>query len=147
MLRVYTIGYQRRSFGDFYETLVGSGVRALVDIRRKPQSQLAGYAKRSTLEYIFTHLTPLSYAHHPRLAPSLALLQALKGGDVPWDEFADLYRAEVSQPPLIVEFLNLAKGSATCFMCFERDHTHCHRALLMGAMQEITGTPFEVVHL
>ena len=45
-LKLYTIGFTKKSAEDFFELLSASGAVRLVDVRLKNVSQLAGFAKR-----------------------------------------------------------------------------------------------------
>ena len=53
-MKVYTIGFTKKSAYDFFEMLRESGAKRLVEVRLNNVSQLAGFAKRGDLEY-FLH--------------------------------------------------------------------------------------------
>src|SRR5205814_384908 len=53
---LYTIGMAGRSLRSFVETLRAAGVDCVIDTRLRPDSHLAGYARRVHLEYLLTAL-------------------------------------------------------------------------------------------
>ena len=69
VLRVYTIGFTKKSAADFFELLRGSGAKRLVDVRLSNASQLAGFAKKDDLAYFLDKICRMKYVHLPELAP------------------------------------------------------------------------------
>src|SRR6478609_8822826 len=51
-MKIYTIGFTKKSAGTFFGLLQKSGAERLVDVRLNNVSQLAGFAKRDDLEYL-----------------------------------------------------------------------------------------------
>ncbi len=55
-MTIYTIGFTKKPAESFFETLKGSGIDRLVDVRLNNTSQLAGFAKRDDLRYLLWRL-------------------------------------------------------------------------------------------
>src|SRR5215211_8557792 len=82
-MRVFTIGFTRKSAEAFFSTVCGSGAKRVVDVRLNNVSQLAGFSKRDDLRYFLREICGLDYVHLPELAPTQELLdhyRKLKAG-------------------------------------------------------------------
>ena len=62
-MKLYTIGFTKKSAEEFFEPLRASGVRHVIDVRLKNTSHLAGFAKRNDLVYFLDHLLGVQYHH------------------------------------------------------------------------------------
>jgi hypothetical protein len=97
-MKIFTIGFTKKSAETFFTRLKEAGVRRLVDVRLNNVSQLAGFTKRDDLEYFTRAICGIEYVHVPELAPTAGILAAYrkqKNGD--WQayerEFLDLMRS------------------------------------------------------
>ena len=54
-MRIYTIGFTKKSAERFFGLLRDSGAKRVVDVRLHNVSQLAGFAKRDDLAYFLGH--------------------------------------------------------------------------------------------
>jgi len=130
MLTICTIGYTKKSLERFVGLLQDAGVDAVIDIRLRNTSQLAGFAKRDDLAFLLRKGFSIEYEHLPELAPPPELLDAYKAdGDWPAYERAFL--------PLLTERDALALGRQImaryrnpCLLCSEPTPEHCHRRLV-----------------
>jgi uncharacterized protein (DUF488 family) len=50
-MKLYTIGFTRKSAESFFETLRRSGAKRVVDVRLNNVSQLAGFTKKQDLPW------------------------------------------------------------------------------------------------
>ena len=50
-INLFTIGFSQKSAKEFFETLKHAGVKRVIDTRLNNVSQLAGFTKKSDLEY------------------------------------------------------------------------------------------------
>jgi len=127
---LYTIGYQRKSLATFIGQLQDAGVDAVIDIRLRNTSHLAGYTKRDTLAFLLSEGFGIAYEHHPELAPTPELLDGYHDdGDWPAYEAAFI--------PLMVERAAeevgrevLARYGSPCLLCAEPTAECCHRRLV-----------------
>src|SRR6202167_865028 len=77
-MRVFTIGFTKKSAEAFFGKLCGAGVRRIVDVRLNNVSQLAGFAKRDDLKYFLKKVCDMEYVHLPDLAPTQEMLDEYK---------------------------------------------------------------------
>ena len=95
-MKLFTIGFTRKSAHRFFGLLRDSGARRVVDVRLNNVSQLAGFAKRDDLAYFLSEVCAMEYVHLPELAPTKEMLDEYRkrGGD--WESyetrFLDLLR-------------------------------------------------------
>lgn len=144
-MRVFTIGFTKKSAKHFFETLRSSGVQRVVDVRLSNVSQLAGFSKKDDLAYFLDKLCGIRYVHLPILAPTKDMLSSYRKGGVDWAtyerRFLDLMarrRIEDEVPRDVV--------SEGCLLCSEDKPDRCHRRLVAEYLQEHWGA-FEIRHL
>jgi uncharacterized protein (DUF488 family) len=127
---LFTIGYERRPLSVFIHTLQEAGVDALIDIRLRNTSQLAGYTKRDDLSFLLRQGFAIAYEHHPELAPTPEILDAyVKDHD--WSRFeADFTALLAERQAETVGRDILARFPAPCLLCHEATAEHCHRRLV-----------------
>lgn len=146
-MKIYTIGYTKKSAEEFFGALEQHGIERLVDIRLKNTSQLAGFTKKQDLEYLLDRILGAEYCHLDFLAPTPELMEAYRESGEDWD----LYEDEFSR--LLVErnVLNRLNPQffaekRSCLLCSEPDAEHCHRRLVAEHLQE-SWPEVEIVHL
>lgn len=133
---IYTIGYKRKTLETFIRQLQGAGVDAVIDIRLRNTSHLAGYTKRDTLDFLLREGFHIAYEHHPELAPTSEILDAYRESKDA--DPADLWAAYKAQfIPLLRERHAeeigrdlLARYHAPCLLCSEPTAVQCHRRLV-----------------
>ncbi len=130
MPTVYTIGYQRKPLATLIGQLRQAGVDAVIDVRLRNTSHLAGYTKRDDLAFLLREGFSIAYEHHPELAPTLEILDAYRA-DGDWAIY------EVRFVPLLTERVAegvgreiLARYRAPCLLCAEPTPERCHRRLV-----------------
>jgi uncharacterized protein (DUF488 family) len=130
MPTVYTIGYERRALSDLIGALRGAGVDAVIDIRLRNTSQLAGYTKRDDLAFLLQQGFGIAYEHHPELAPTGEILDAIHA-DHDWSAYETRFRALLAerQSETVGRDI-LARYHAPCLLCHEASAEHCHRRLV-----------------
>jgi uncharacterized protein (DUF488 family) len=55
-MKLFTIGFTQKSAETFFELLNTNKVQMLIDVRLKPDGQLAGFAKKNDLPYFLSNL-------------------------------------------------------------------------------------------
>jgi len=75
-LRLFTIGFTRKSAETFFTLLSDAGVKRVIDVRLNNVSQLAGFARRDDLRYFLKATCGIDYLHMPELAPTHEILDA-----------------------------------------------------------------------
>jgi uncharacterized protein (DUF488 family) len=146
MTIVYTIGHTQKTLEEFIGLLQEAEVDAIVDIRLRNTSQLAGFAKRDDLAFLLRRGFGIEYEHRPDLAPTAAILEAYKreGDWVAYEEAFLPLLAEREAQSLGRELL--ARHRRPCLLCAEPTADRCHRRLV--AEWWVAHLPdVEVVHL
>jgi uncharacterized protein (DUF488 family) len=144
-MKLYTIGFTKKSAEYFFTGLQRAGVRKILDVRLHNVSQLAGFTKRDDLEFFARAICKAGYLHLPDLAPSEDLFHARKKENMNWKmyerRFMDLiHRRAIEQKVKPEDF------DGGCLLCTEDDPRHCHRRLVAEYLQEKWGD-LEIIHL
>ena len=145
-MKLFTIGFTKKSAEAFFTKLQGAGVKRLVDIRLNNVSQLAGFAKRDDLRYFAKAICNIEYVHVPELAPTQEMLDRFKKErDGDWAsyerQFLELMRSRRVETTLTRRLLDHA-----CLLCSEDQPQQCHRRLVAEYLQKKWGD-VEIAHL
>lgn len=129
-MKIFTIGFTKKSAENFFTLLKHTGVKRLIDVRLHNISQLAGFTKRDDLRYFTKTICNIDYAHFPELAPTADILNAykkVKNGD--WaryeQQFLNLIQSRHIEITLSRDVLDRA-----CLLCSEEKPQKCHRRLV-----------------
>ena len=137
-IRIYTIGFTKKSAEQFFTTLRHNDVRNVIDVRLNNTSQLAGFAKHLDLQYFLKEIDNIDYVHRPDLAPTGELLKAYRKKTIDWDtyerEFITLLRQRSIEGSVDPKTL-----AGTCLLCSEAEPLHCHRRLVAEYLRETLG--------
>jgi uncharacterized protein (DUF488 family) len=136
---LYTIGFTQLALAEFVGLLRGAGVDAVIDIRLRNTSQLAGWAKRDDLAFLLREGFGIAYEHVPLFAPSDELLDRYHA-DRDWDAYVPIFHGLLAERPI----LELGRGlferyRAPCLLCSEPTPDRCHRRLLAEYLAEQLG--------
>jgi len=127
---LHTIGYERRPLSEFIHLLRKAGVDAVIDIRLRNTSQLAGYTKRDDLAFLLSEGFAIAYEHHPELAPTAEILDAYTE-DHNWPDYAARFTALLAESRTEAVGRDvLARFRAPCLLCHEATAEQCHRRLI-----------------
>jgi uncharacterized protein (DUF488 family) len=144
-MKLFTIGFTKKSARRFFELLRSSGARRIVDVRLNNVSQLAGFAKKDDLAYFAKDICGMDYIHLPVLAPTQEILNQYKKRRGDWTvyerQFVDLMKERKVEEAVSRE--SVAEG---CLLCSEDRPLHCHRRLVAEYLKEHWGD-VEIVHL
>ena len=144
-MKIFTIGFTKKSAETFFTRLKNAGVRRLIDVRLNNVSQLAGFTKKDDLRYFSKAICGIDYLHLAELAPTAEILdpyKKAKNGD--WQlyerQFLDLMRSrhiETTAQELLED---------GCLLCSEERPHHCHRRLVAEYLREHWGN-VQIEHL
>jgi uncharacterized protein (DUF488 family) len=141
-VRIFTIGYEGATVGEFITALHSARVERLIDVRALPLSRRPGFSKsslRASLEE-----SAIEYIHLKALGtPSEGRTAARAGRHA---DMARIYSGQLELPEAIAQsalMLELAREKPTALLCMERDPAVCHRTLLIDAV----AAEAEVIHL
>lgn len=138
-MKIFTIGFTKKSAEQFFAKLQAAGVRRLVDVRLNNVSQLAGFTKKEDLKYFTKAICHIDYVHLPALAPTAEILdpyKKAKNGDWPLYErqFLELMEARRIDETVPQEILD-----GGCLLCSEEKPHHCHRRLVAEYLKDRWG--------
>src|SRR3974390_2443790 len=94
---VSTIGFTRTTAEGFFERLLRSDVKKVVDVRLHNTSQLSGFAKADDLAYFLRTIGDIQYVHQPLLAPTDEILKAYKKGKNDWGVYEQHFLALMAE--------------------------------------------------
>ena len=77
-MKIFTIGFTKKSARTFFTTLRESGALRVVDVRLNNVSQLAGFAKKDDLQFFLREISHMDYVHLPILVPTAEILDTYK---------------------------------------------------------------------
>jgi uncharacterized protein (DUF488 family) len=146
-MKLYTIGFTQKRAQTFFEMLRQNHIQRLVDIRLKPDGQLAGFAKREDLHYFLACLANgCQYVHVPLLAPSKEILEDYrKDGDWPRYVIRFAQLMDERDIPASLDWAEFGEFS-NCLLCSESTAERCHRRLVAERLAK-HWPGVEIVHL
>ena len=77
-MKLYTIGFTKKTARQFFGLLKSNGIEVLIDIRLHPDGQLSGFSKKDDLSFFLKELINSDYRHMPRLAPEDEILKTYR---------------------------------------------------------------------
>jgi uncharacterized protein (DUF488 family) len=144
-IKLFTIGFTKKSARKFFTALKEAGVKRVVDIRLNNNSQLAGFSKKDDLAYFLKEIAGIDYVHVPELAPTQDILDVYKKHKGEWSvyerQFLDLMAQREVHKKIKAELLHQG-----CLLCSEHLPHHCHRRLVAEYLNKKWGG-IKVIHL
>ncbi|MBF0320666.1 MAG: DUF488 domain-containing protein [Nitrospirae bacterium] len=146
-MKIYTIGFSKKTAETFFMALRGNAVRQLVDIRENNTSQLAGFTKKEDLRFFLRELVNVSYIHIPELAPDKEMRTHYKSTKN-WERYTEAYLSLIEARGIIGR-LKESNPFITPFvlLCSEPKPEKCHRRLAAEILKEHIYSDGEIVHL
>jgi uncharacterized protein (DUF488 family) len=144
-MKIFTIGFTKKSAEDFFTRLRNPEIRKLVDVRLNNVSQLAGFAKKDDLRFFAKAICGIEYTHLPLLAPTQAMLDSYKKMRGSWSEYEREF-LDLMKQRQIEERISREQLENGCLLCSEDKPDHCHRRLVADYLQEKWGDVI-VAHL
>ena len=132
-LRIFTIGYEATTIGDFVAALSSASVERVIDVRALPLSRRPGFSKsplRAALQeegIDYVHLRALGTPADGRAAARAGRHEDLKR----------IYAGQLELPDAIMQgaqMIELALEKPSALLCYEREPAGCHRSLLLAAV-------------
>jgi uncharacterized protein (DUF488 family) len=137
--KLFTIGYEQTPPKAVLDELEQAGVKLLVDVRAVTSSRLPGFSKKQLAAGLdergiaCVHLASLGTPREGRLAA--------RSGQ--FDVLEKIYSKHLKTPQAREEMDELSalvkKAGPVCLLCYERDHTHCHRQMIAELIEERDG--------
>jgi uncharacterized protein (DUF488 family) len=144
MKKLFTVGYEGSKPSDLFTSLLDSGVTLLIDVRDVPISRKPGFSKTSLAQGL--EETGIHYLHLKGLGdPKPGRIAAREGR---FSDFRRIFAAHMmttGAQQALSEAVAAASKSIACLLCFEQDHTNCHRCVVAESMAQ--RGKFSLVHL
>ena len=141
-MRIFTIGYEGTTVGEFVAALQEAGVQRIIDVRALPNSRRPGFSKtplRAALAEV-----GIDYVHLRALGTPADGRAAARAGR--HEELERIYAGQLELPEAIAQgaqMVELAREKPSALLCYEREPSGCHRSLLLEAV----AAEAEVTHL
>ena len=141
-MRIFTIGYENATVGDFVAALTAAAVERVIDVRAVPNSRRPGFSKTPLRNALAE--AGIDYVHLRALGTPADGRAAARAGR--HAELKRIYAGQLELPEAIAQgaqMLDLAGERPSALLCYERDPAGCHRTLLL----ETVAPDAEVEHL
>lgn len=145
-MKIYTIGFTKKSAPKFFELLTQNGVQRVIDIRLNNTSQLAGFTKKDDFKYFLKELVDIEYYHFDFLAPTKEIRDTYnksKNWALYTKQFLHLLEERKALKQLDKNFF---QEKTCCLLCSEENPEYCHRKLVVDALKN-RWHDVEIVHL
>src|SRR5690242_4273216 len=132
-MRIFTIGYEGATMGEFLGALQKAGVERLIDVRAVPNSRRPGFSKTPLRNALAE--AGIEYVHFRALGTPAAGREAARAGRKA--ELEEIYAGQLETPQAMAEgaqMLDLAGEKPSALLCYERDPACCHRTLLWQSL-------------
>jgi uncharacterized protein (DUF488 family) len=139
-----TIGYEGTTIDAVVTRLRADEVALLIDVRAVAASRKPGFSKRQLAAEL--DAIGIAYVHLQGLGTPKPGRDAVRAGHP--ERMVPIFMAHMQGDRAQAELaqaIGLARISHACLLCFERDHTTCHRRLVAEMIAAETGQ--EVRHL
>jgi uncharacterized protein (DUF488 family) len=133
-----TIGYEGCTIDSVLKTLVDARVGLLIDVRAVAASRKPGFSKRQLAAGLDE--AGIRYVHLQGLGTPKPGRDAVRAGHP--ERMEPIFREHMTSDRAQVELVQaklLAREQRACLLCFERDHTTCHRRFVAEMVTEETG--------
>ena len=153
-MKIFTIGFSRRSAKDFFSCLKNANVEKLIDVRRRNTSHLCGFTKKLDLQYFLEDCFNIAYEHIPEFSPPEKLLKDYlerlgnKKYDLDaWNDYVQRFQNEVLSKAILARFEKVTGTYVNvCLLCSEEKADYCHRRLLAEYLSKSLSN-IEIIHL
>jgi uncharacterized protein (DUF488 family) len=145
MLTLFTAGYQGHNIETFLDLLLGHGIAHVIDIRQLPFSRKPDFSKKRLAGHLAG--VGIGYTHLVALGTPKPLRDELRRGHDYAAFFTAMEAIIAAQPEALQAALDLARAQPSVLLCFEANHTECHRLVVASALERLANQRCVVVHL
>ena len=124
---IVSTGYEGRSIDDFVRAMKRHRVELVVDVRLNAVSRKRGFSKTALTEALATE--GIGYRHETELGNPPENRDAFRAG---WATAQDRYRRHLENGAAsrLQAITDLVAHTRIALLCFEREHTECHRSCI-----------------
>jgi uncharacterized protein (DUF488 family) len=146
-MAIYTAGFAEWTAERFFQRLKLEAVDRLIDVRLRPSSQLAGFAKQRDLQYFLRSIVNAEYLHEPRFAPTAEILDAYRKRKLTWEVYEKAFTALLADRKVEETVDRAMFAGSPVLLCSEHAPDMCHRRLVCDYLSRYWSEVAEVVHL
>jgi uncharacterized protein (DUF488 family) len=146
-VEISTIGFTQHVARDFFGKIRDARIDRLIDVRVNNVSQLAGFAKRTDLEWFLRELCDVGYQHEPQLAPTKELLSLYQAKAIRWSEYEDRFLDLMATRRVEARYGPESFGVRPVLLCSEHTAEKCHRRLVAEYFKQHWHQEIVVKHL
>jgi len=146
MIRLFTIGFTKKSAEQFFTLLRINNVKRLIDVRLNSNGQLSGFAKGNDLAFFAKELCSIPYVHIEDFAPTKELLDSWHKHQILWPDYEKIYTSLLKDRNILKKY-GVKQFDGACFLCSEDLPEQCHRRLLVEYMKRSSLEEVDIVHL
>lgn len=137
-VRVFTIGFTKKTAEQFFGLLRDSGAKRVIDIRLNNTSQIAGFTKKKDLQWFLGELCNIEYLHMPLLSPTQEMIDHFRGKLMSWEEFRRQFLVLLEERSVHNKITPELLGES-CLLCSEEHAEDCHRSFVLEYLAEHWG--------
>ena len=146
-MKLYTIGFTKKTAEEFFTLLIENKIRTIIDIRRKNTSQLAGFTKKNDLKFFLKSTANINYVYLIEFAPSEIIFKNHGIKKENWvlyeQEYLDQLKKYRNWENFDIEILQDG-----CLLCSEPSPSKCHRILLAKFLStQFKDKAIQIIHL
>ncbi len=145
-MKLYTIGFAKKTAEKFFNLLEANKIERLVDIRLNPRGQLAGFTKQDDLPYFLSRLAHCEYHYLKVLAPSDEILSNYRN-DKNWNRYVLEFEKLMNERKIPYSLdRTFFEEKICCLLCSEPMPDKCHRRLVSERLARYW-SKLEIVHI
>ena len=156
-MKIYTIGFTRKTAQQFFDLLRSADASYLVDTRLNNTSQLARFTVAVDLRWFIDNLDGFedwNYVEVASLAPTAQMLKTYRDAsrskrdrDAAWELYAEQY-LELMEKRRAIELIDERMFSrGIVLLCSEHEPDRCHRRLVVEEIKKTLYPGCEIIHL
>jgi uncharacterized protein (DUF488 family) len=129
-MRIFTIGYESTTMGEFIAALKQAGVRQVIDVRAVASSRRPGFSKNLLRNSLAEE--GIDYLHLRALGTPADGRAAARAGRI--EDLKRIYAGQLELPEAIAEAAQMIAAAGekpSALLCYEREPAGCHRTLLL----------------
>lgn len=129
-----SIGYEGKTIGDLVAQLLEQDVRVLVDVRLTPLSRKPGLSKTKLSQALAA--VGITYVHHRALGNPKDNRAGFRAGEPESRaRYHDVLNTAAATDAL-AHVCELLDGGVVALLCFEGDHSDCHRDIVVRQLMK-----------
>jgi uncharacterized protein (DUF488 family) len=144
-MKLFTIGFTKKTANVFFSLLQKNEVKKIIDIRLNNKSQLAGFTKEDDFRFFLKTIAGIEYIHLTKFAPNEELLKKYQKKEIDWKGYEIEY-LKLLDTRKVTESFDTKILENACLLCSEEKADNCHRRLLAEYLKK-EYPEIEIIHL